>query len=850
MVSKVDNNNFQINDRKTENSAHYEDVGHFTTDLEFIESQPSTQRNRGAHSLEDALVFEAQRQLALSNPGKRGEELWNQLTPTEQHKLLHNIASSSVNRPDMKATVSVNATAFTTFHEFNHNSAMNGMSYLDNQGNQVTISHAITASEDFLSDRTSMLRRVSKENKAVLAYAGRPDTLQKAQEQAAWMFTQERKQSICKGVEHTGQYDANNRPIYRFTYVVDSLLSSSIIHDPRKPNRHEQKMVEGEIQAFNALRANQEGTLMTDPKTGQACKVIFHPIFLQNAFSWTYEVNEILPDWISHLSSEKATSDLGIQQLKEYAQQFQEALKGRALNDPIKAAINHNLNRVLPLLNDFHSYKPEKKVLVLSLVAEALHLPLVIHCISSKDRTGVSIALVSALDQYRAMNKSIENLDAVLADETFKELFCANLMIGHQITNYAQGAQGEFEGEQLGDFFGYELDFNLTFLRLLPNRYLQDNQKILKSIVTFPLVFIAAIGMALAGLVGTLVRSVQEKNPVHFAKHITYGWIVDFARMLVNGHQIFSPQSLRKDIPAYTDRGFSREHMTYPLTKDFRDKFDQIEKMSPEERQNLIESLQNPNFLESENKEWIFFLNLERNTLEKMLQIESLARQIPQQTREFIAAVLQQTVRLEIFDLIYQITLLKKSSHEDLKTFLKERDFSTIQLCEKEKKLILFSHQEHETLKKLIHNNSLPPQVTEFITTILQQPVLLEISNRISQIASMPEKEYNKLMQLFQDPQSLTTKLSQEEQEWVLFLNQERNSLQTMINTPSLEKRLPERAQAFIAAAVEWPVLDTFGAEHADLFDEHGCRTAVTDALVAVVHVVPTHELSCAINLQ
>jgi hypothetical protein len=668
MTSKIGSNSFKIADRieptqTNPNSAHYEDTGFFQADLKFIappKSETTLPTTPPIESLTDVLVSEAMRQLKVQEISKkeaqlgrpltttesyqiRGKDLWERLDANQQHHQLHNIASSTVNRPDIEATISIDdRQKFTTFHEFCHNSSMNGKQYYDAEGKLVTISHAITASEDRLADRICMLRRVSREDRSAIAYTGRPETLKKAENQAEWMFAQERQQPYGKGIEPTGKRDAQGRPIFRFTYVVDSLLSSAIFYDRKNPERHEQQIVEGEIAALNALRENQEGTVVIDPTTGRECRVLFSPILLQNPINWGVQVNDALPDWMSHRSSEKAIAKKGIEQLKAYALEYRKGLDQTEALGFNMSSLKERLDQVIPLLDDFQSYRPEKKMVVLSLVGEALHLPFVIHCMSSKDRTGISIALISAFDQFRKMGHFKGDIDAMLKEETFKELFCANLMIGHSITNYGRGAQGEFMGEQLGDLWGYEVGHNKAFLRLLPMRYLKDNHKFLKALKTYPLFFIAAIGVALAGFYGTLVRSIQERNPLHFVKHIAYGWIVDFVRVLANAHKVIPSNKLIKDIPAVAERHLKKQKATYPLTQAFKARFDQIENMDHTKWMTLF---QNPNpsaaGLSEDEKNLIVFLNQERDVLEKMLQVKVLSQQIPLRARQFIAEALK-----------------------------------------------------------------------------------------------------------------------------------------------------------------------------------------------------------------
>src|SRR3989344_1630337 len=75
---------------------------------------------------------------------------------------------------------------------YRHNSPMNGTSFFAEDGSLVEVSHAVSSSDFRQSSTTHLLRCVEDEQtKETMFYTGRPDTREKLEEQAEFVFLQE-----------------------------------------------------------------------------------------------------------------------------------------------------------------------------------------------------------------------------------------------------------------------------------------------------------------------------------------------------------------------------------------------------------------------------------------------------------------------------------------------------------------------------------------------------------------------------------------------------------------------------------------------------------------------------------
>jgi len=461
--------------------AHFEDVGHFKTVLNFEAPPAHETRPADGHiynSLQEILDEEAIRQI--------GQEAWNalpeygkpKLGKSSKHEMRFNIASSAVNRKDITATVheTQSGTSFTARHELAHNSPLNGKRYRDADGHIIEITHAISSSQDRFGTETQMLRRISVDGRTLL-YTGRPDTPHRAQQQAEWIFCKEfasageNGKGIVRNYDFDGnpQVDAQGRPIYTFTCVVESLLSPGIY--TKWKNRDEAGILQNEIDCVNGVGER----VVTDPRTGREFLVKFEPVVIDSVFNLADDLMRVGPDWLFGQNRQQEITQNGLTQLFASVGTRKAAIdSSKRLTSTKKYNLKKEVDDAVAFCDRFDSYPPEKKVLAVYRLCMALNLPHIIHCMSSKDRTGICIALISAIEQHKQKYQNVPvDYEKILTTEEFKEFFAANLMAGHTMARYGRGSQGEFMGEQLEELFGLDMNANQALYRMLPERYLK-----------------------------------------------------------------------------------------------------------------------------------------------------------------------------------------------------------------------------------------------------------------------------------------------------------------------------------------------------------------------------------------
>ena len=184
------------------------------------------------------------------------ERFYKELTQKEVNKYKKQIAHSAIDRDDLtcspkiedpllRAQLNIQDDAvLQTEHLFAKNSPMNGQSFIRDR-QTVQLSQAIACSNDRKVENTGNLRVVQTKNKESLCYTGRADSDRKALEQATFIFLNELKtkgKGITKGPDD----------VYQLDYVVDSLLTVSLISSVESPIARfpEREYLENELKAF------------------------------------------------------------------------------------------------------------------------------------------------------------------------------------------------------------------------------------------------------------------------------------------------------------------------------------------------------------------------------------------------------------------------------------------------------------------------------------------------------------------------------------------------------------------------------------------------------------------------
>jgi len=331
----------------------------------------------------------------------------------------------------------------------------NGLEFIDESGKKVVVHDAVTSSNDRTSRKMGMMRAIDDFAHTgevagthlgeSIAYTGRPDTREKAIEQVEFMFQRE----LDKGVVGKG-ITKKEDGVYEFTYVVNNLMSPIgpigwfTFDELASINR------EGEI-----LEQLSQKTLVINGHKVQVKPIYFNQMFNQGLY------------YSAFASGQAERNAKGYEVLLELARNADVSKQDRPLLD---AAIRH-LENPTELL-------PEQELFYRDLIAKLIKLPIVFHCKSSTDRTIIAGAISMALQNWRNTDQEfpIEHPHLILESETFKELYAANVMSGHQVTLVSRTAQGVVKDHVFNERqIGMQWSDNPIPLRLMPERYKKES---------------------------------------------------------------------------------------------------------------------------------------------------------------------------------------------------------------------------------------------------------------------------------------------------------------------------------------------------------------------------------------
>lgn len=417
-------------------------------------------------------------------------------TDVARLKYKKQISYSACNRSDLRSKITIQDPALretlqitsddvlTTSHILSKNSPMNGQSYLNEKGEKITLSQGISSSSDRKSGPVGNLRRVATLTGTSIAYTGRVENKERALEGASFIFLSEmraNKQGISSAITENGE------ELYEMDYVVSSALSTHPIMSTKTAlvPFAERKALLQEIKALKELKSRGYMEI-TDPEDGKTYKVRFNPVLFSEALNFLLKFEESFPPQLSGASiSSKVQAD-GMQELRPLLEKKLHLLHSQ--KEASSAETNPSLQEIENKITELEkTWKlclsdkdacSEEKLLHRDYLFKLLNLPVVYHCKSSTDRTGILIALSSALQQWRDLHLAIpEPITKLLSDYRFKELFAANLLSGHQITRYARSTEGVVNGKTscphiLGYSFSRGLFQNPAIQKLMPERYL------------------------------------------------------------------------------------------------------------------------------------------------------------------------------------------------------------------------------------------------------------------------------------------------------------------------------------------------------------------------------------------
>lgn len=354
---------------------------------------------------------------------------------------------------------------------YKHNSEFNGHSYTDNEGQTIRIHNAISSSADRLSVPIQNLS-VVKVNGSNLAYTGRPDSKDKAEEQALFLLSHklgipglkkadpEKKplQEIPTYLQKKqGIHWDNRTATLEFPYVVYAIMSDSNLMWAFYTNtkeHNEKRFLKKEIKALQQL---SQKPIVVEDSEGNVFQVSCKPILLSQSFNSFDNFKFLAEGYTSPLLMRQ-----GWEEILKILEKDPE--KSKLLAPHIQALHEHfsSFSKKLPLLHLFLHIN----IIISAINEKHEELPTIVHCKSSTDRTGIGLSILATLKQFKQLGIPIPgDVKKLTEDLRFKELFALNwIPTWHQ--------RSAFSRDALGISFGSGIQQNPILIECLPKRYL------------------------------------------------------------------------------------------------------------------------------------------------------------------------------------------------------------------------------------------------------------------------------------------------------------------------------------------------------------------------------------------
>lgn len=438
-----------------EEERSYRDPGAFRVRITPLATRSPIEENGTAADSLDALCDE-ELQRRLGNA-------YDKLSKRKKRELIAQIAYSASNRDSYMASITLESPwlqaqlgqdekVLTTCHRLAYNSPLNGRSYKQDD-DIVQIDYAPASSNDRTTPVCANMRSVCAPDGRAIAYAGTADTRDKVIEQVKFLFLQELKAGQ-KGIAN-GEGGA-----YTFTWAIYSACSTSILW------RQERRLLEREIEALGMQTIS-----FTDGTTNYTVRL--NPILVSKQQNFWSPLETVLHPSLSGQARSQQISTEGLRKLVPPTEEAAAFLK----------ALQESGSRMVP----------EQALLTFAHLCDLCQIPLVCQCKSSVDRTGVNVSLLAAFHHWKALGQRVDapsDIEHLLRRVEFKELFAANLLAEHRITQVAR--------DKLGFYFAKGAIQQGTPLRMLPERYLTPYSKVKAALLTG--LFFVACALQMAAL--------------------------------------------------------------------------------------------------------------------------------------------------------------------------------------------------------------------------------------------------------------------------------------------------------------------------------------------------------------
>ncbi len=404
----------------------------------------------------------------------------------------------------------------------------NGAQIKRSDGTTTTLKTAVAGSWDRESETLQMGRRIARlidgnadPEARTYCYTGRPDTLEKAIEQAE-MITfsefaaaeEENAQGLFQEVDDDGDpLEIDGKPVYRQVYVIHSIESTSPLYGLGEhfEVEQEQEYFEREKAAIAALKKDtlspadrailekhkedltpeQQAAIdklvakglrrMVHPKTGEEFWVRPNPILLARQVNALDNISRTLDGWTSGATQALEVTREGWEDLKAIAM-----TRKKDLSTQEKKLLDYLIDKLEKSYNGRSLGSQDaavEEIFCMNMLNILLELPPVDHCKSSTDRTSIAIAMIVSLSQWLERGNYIpDQFETLMDNEYFKELFAMNWIQGQQLTRNARSPEGmieqdgvkvELDHEALGISINSSIAQCSLLARLLPKRYLK-----------------------------------------------------------------------------------------------------------------------------------------------------------------------------------------------------------------------------------------------------------------------------------------------------------------------------------------------------------------------------------------
>ena len=390
------------------------------------------------------------------------------LDPELKRETLHGVEIGAHPRKNVRMTIHLTPAAQK---EWGCEQIVSDTIYAKN--NPIGIKNAVTSSSSRYADTITLLRSSLGD-----CYAGRVDTLAKAQEMAQFVFLGEIdqfKQGTSKGIVQ------RKDGVFELTFAVQSLLN--MIHFDDKAYKSELlnmlvfegKLYKEEKAAYEELlrTSSQTPLQITHPITGKTYQVIVKQVpIAATPCNWIKHVEKWTSDSINGRAEALKESAEANQRIEEIAKEKIAALHKK--NDFQTIAY---IEDSLAILKN-SKLKPWQEILTRAYLLHLLGIPEAIHCKSSCDRTGgFVIPLVFAMQQWLRAKRPIPKVNGryciyeIVRNESVKELIAAKLQQEAKTAEYSRGEKGLKVNET-----GVP---NPAYQDILPERYLERGFNIL-----------------------------------------------------------------------------------------------------------------------------------------------------------------------------------------------------------------------------------------------------------------------------------------------------------------------------------------------------------------------------------